>query len=812
MITILVIFSLIFFGILTYAIFQQLAYMPEFIQENHLTVLEARADELSKELKGIQDIVEIASRSAVVESMEMEEIQEYLPRYILPDKMRNLTISDDSGNAWTTMGAYIDISDQEQFERIIVGDEDYVISEPFESPYVEEDTTIMTISYGVLNENQEKVGIVNAVIPMTFIEEILRNMDMDESAYAYIIDEQGKIVSHPHRDRGIQNHVSEWMTKESDVQGILNGSSGSLEYENHEGEKFLGVYSSVEGKPGWKMFMSVPADVAYAGYLAIMEYVYWAFFAGILVIMVFAYFYADTLSKPILALKAVFESAAAGNLNVEADTSYPNEFGKTGAAFNTMLSQIKDLTFRDPVTDMYNQNSFLVELNQKMKEIGKDQAYHHLLLVSIDDFKRIDSIGGQGAGDKALKVLAERLNNFIKKEEMIGRYYGDEIIMYMRVKSKTEFTKRLEKLRGIYYYPIYLKGVQYRLKTSIGIARIRLPAGDLREEFKEVNVAKQKVKNTGGNGFVFYNKRFKEEILEEQEIEEALFFAIAKNELYMAYQPILSVEENRVVGHEALLRWKHPVYGKIPIPRIIDLAEKSGLIIELGEWIMKEACRQNQEWIEKGYGPLTMAVNLSALQMADSSILATVEESLEESRMDPRYLNIEITETIAMSHIDQKVELMMSLKKMGVTFSIDDFGTGYSSLSYFTNFPVDTLKIDSSFIHNMLIDENARTVTTTIIQMAKALNLNIIAEGVETREHLDVLKILQCSHYQGYLASRAVDNITCEETMKKHGHGALGRKSERTEGRRNCPPSYKSLLPRDSDCSVAKVKHEYKTK
>ncbi len=775
MIATLVIFALILFGVLSYVVFQQLAYMPEFIQENHLRVVEARADELSKELKGIEDIVEIAASSPEVKSMDMEAAQRYLPHLMTPDKIRNMTISDATGHAWSTYDAFIDISDQEQFERIFIYDELFVLSEPFESPYIEEGIPIMTLAYSVFNDEGEKVGLVNAVISMAFIEKILSNVEMEESGFVYVIDQKGKIVSHPNPEVGIESHIAERIQDVESVEKILNNASGSIEYESEEGEEHLGVYAEIEAKPGWKMIISVPTDIAYAEYDSVMDFILWTFLAGVFLITVFAYFYADTLSKPILALKSVFESAADGNLNVVADTAYTNEFGKTGAAFNTMLSQIKDLTFRDPVTDLYNQNSFVVELSQRFKEKppGTSVLRHYLLLVSVDDFKRIDSIGGQGSGDEALKVLANRLKNFVQAGEIIGRYYGDEMILYLQSKTKSGFDNRLEKLRKLYDHPIYLKGVQYRLKTSIGVTGIDHPTTELQEEIKEVSVAKQKVKKGGGNGYAFYNKWFREEILQEQKMEEDLFYAIAKSELYLVYQPILSVQENRVVGHEALLRWDHPDYKKVPIPHIIDLAERNGLIIDLGEWILTEACKQNQQWIEKGYGPLMMAVNFSALQMADSKIIKTVSDSLEESNMDPGLLNIEITETVAMRHIDQKVELMTALKKIGVTFSIDDFGTGYSSLSYFTNFPVDFLKIDRSFIHNMLVDENARTVTTTIIQMAKALNLKIIAEGVETKGHFEALKKLQCSHYQGYLAAKPDLPPGCEETMNRHGHGSI---------------------------------------
>ncbi len=764
---ILVFFALVLFGALGYTIYQQLAYMPELIQNKQQQVVEARADELSKELKGIENIVGIAANSPTVRSMDMEAIQEYLPHLITSDTIRNMTISDGEGNAWTTYDAFIDISDQEQFERIFVQDEFSVLSEPFESPYIEEDVPIMTIAQGVLNEEGETVGLVNAVVSMGFVDELLSTMKTAESCYTYIIDREGRIVSHPSKEVDIEDHISNWMPEEEHRHEILNHAKGSLEYTTPEGVSFLGVYTEIEARPGWKMVMSFPTEVAYAEYYAIIEYILGMLFFGIIVIMIFAYFYANTLSKPVLALKSVFESAAEGNLGVEAEEKYPNEFGKTGATFNVMLNQIKQLTFRDPATDLYNQNSFVVELRQKFKE-KNPPGNHYLLLVSIDNFKRIDSIGGQGSGDQALKVIADRLKNFTEEGELIGRYYGDEMILYIKSRSTKVFHKRLEKLRNIYDYPIYLKGVQYRLKTSIGITAINHPTTELKEEIKEVTVAKQKVKRSGGNGYEFYNKRFKEEIVEEQQMEEALFYAIAKDELYLVYQPILSVADDRVIGHEALLRWEHPVYGRISVPRIIDLAEKSGLIMELGEWTLKEACRQNQEWLDRGFGPLIMAVNFSALQMADSNILETVKESLEESGMDPELLNIEITETVAMIHTDQKVELMTALKKIGVTFSIDDFGTGYSSLSYFTNFPVDTLKIDRSFIHNMLIDRNARTVTTTIIKMAQALNLRIIAEGVETQQHLEALKELECSHYQGYLAAKPDRAKRCEEIMKKH--------------------------------------------
>lgn len=769
MIAVLMIFALTLFGVLGFLVFRQLMFMPEFIQEKHLNVVEARADELSKELKGIQDIVEIAAYSSVVKSMHMEEIQGYLPHLMIPDKIRNMTISDAEGNAWTTYEAYIDISEQEQFQRIFSYNESSHLSEPFDSPYIEENIPIITIARSVVNDQGEKVGLVNAVVSIGFIEEILNTIDMEDSGVAFIINGEGGIVSHPDPEIGIHNNVFDFLSGDQDSGEILLSAedTGFIICTNHEGEEYLSVYTEIKGTPGWKMVMSLPLAVAYQQYYSVINYILWILVGGLVVITIFAYFYGNTLSKPILALKSVFESAAGGNLNVEAKTSWPNEFGKTGEAFNTMLSQIKKLTYRDPVTGLYNQNSFMMELKQRLEENRGLNKKQYLLLVSIDNFKRIDSITGHGSGDEVLKILARRIGSFIQEEELIGRYNGDEFLLYLQVENEEAFLQRLNKLQKLYYHRIYLLGIPYRLKTSIGIRRIQEPNRDLSEKIKQVSVAKQRVKDLGGNGYEFYNREFEKEILQEQQMEEALFNAIENKRLFLLYQPIVSIEEDRVVGHEALLRWDHEIYGKIPIPKVIALAEKRGMIIEIGAWILNEACKQNQAWIDKGYGSLSMAVNFSALQMADGRILDTIKNSVEKNCMDAKLLNIEITETVAMNQVDQKVDLMKKIKDTGVNFSIDDFGTGYSSLSYFTNFPIDILKIDRSFIRNMLIDENAHTIITIIIEMAKAMDLKIVAEGVETKEQLEALKSLGCTYYQGYLMSKPELPEECEKILIK---------------------------------------------
>lgn len=757
---------LILFSILGAAIQNRLVLMPEFIQSQYLEIASARADEVSKELEGIRNMVRITSQSPVIKRMNFTEIMAYLPNLVVDDKVRNMTIADPTGRAWTTYDAFIDISGQEQFQKIFNEGYDFVISKPFNSPFIPEPIPIITVSHVVMVD-EKRVGLVNAVVSSAFLDQVVGEIDIKDSGIAYIIDEAGYIVTHPSPEVTLKSHVSEWMADESAVLMVLSNTEGALEYAHIGGETYVAVFSEIEQNPGWRMVIELPRKEAYAEYLSILRFTQWAFALGILIISIFSYIYASTISRPILALKSVFESASKGDFNVKANASLPNELGRTGEAFNAMLRQIKDLTYKDPVTELYNHNSFVLELEQKLSRLKHNEGFHYVVLVSLDDFKRINSIAGYASGNTALRILAARLKAFIDpKKELVARYYGDELIVLLASPSKDAVTTRIQSLRALCYEPLFISGIEHRFKASIGISFLTEDTKDYNRLIQEATVAKQKVKKQGGDGYEFYNAHINEEILEEQRIEEALFHAVENNELRLVYQPILSMDAGKVVGHEALLRWHHPLYGKLPTPKIIELAEKRGLIVDIGRWVMNTACRQNKIWMDMGYGPLYMAVNVSPLQLQDARIVEMVASAIAQSKLPAHLLDIEITETSAMNQVDEKIELLRALKVLGVKISIDDFGTGYSSLSYFAQFPVDTLKIDRMFVMDMLTDSNAHTITNTIIQMAKSLSLSITAEGVETQAHLDALKALGCDRYQGYLVAKPQSPEACEALLE----------------------------------------------
>lgn len=758
--------ALVVFTSIGLVIHYRLEGLPNYIQNQFLDIADARSDEIGKELEGVLNLVRMVSQSPVIQSMDLDQIKPYLPSLVIEGKIRNMTISDPLGNAWATYDMHIDISEQEQYQAIFVEGRDYIISEPFDSPFIIEPIPIITVSH-VVQRDGDRVGLVNAVVSAAFIDQVVTGIQFKDTGYAYIVDEAGQVISHPNPDIGIHNNLSEWIYESTAIAAIASEKSGIIEYSCHAGHHYVAIFSEVENMPGWKMILTLDREEAYEEYLSIMKFMQVTFLIGLLAVWIFAYFYAGTISKPILALKDVFVAASEGNFNVKADTRIPNELGMTGEAFNQMLKQIKDLTYKDPITGLYNHNSFMIELYHKLKLPENQEGFNYLVIISLDDFKRINSIGGYESGNLALSVLAQKLVKFVVKNELVARYYGDEMIVFLNSPSKSDVTNRILELRNVCYEALRIKGVEHRFKASIGISFIQENADDLANVVHEATIAKLKVKRMGGDGFEFYNAHINEAIMEEQQIEDALFHAVENDELFLLYQPIVSIKTKKVLGHEALLRWSHPIFKTVPTPKIIELAEKKGLITEIGNWVLREACQQNMAWMKQGHGPLFISVNVSPLQLEDLRFVEMVGAILGETGMSGEYLDLEITETSAMTQVDDKIHLLKALKSMGVRISIDDFGTGYSSLSYFARFPVDTLKIDRMFVMNMLTDKNAYTITKTIIQMAKALNLVITAEGVETTAHQEALIELECDQFQGYLVSKPVQADVCEAMMKK---------------------------------------------
>ena len=408
-----------------------------------------------------------------------------------------------------------------------------------------------------------------------------------------------------------------------------------------------------------------------------------------------------------------------------------------------------------------------MDLSTKIERLeGRDEAMS-IVIISIDDFKKINTLKGYDVGDEVLCYLAQRIREYINNDEIVARFLGDEFIIFLSGKESDIIEDRIYGLRELFNGEIKIRDYHFVLKTSIGASITKNLNMPIDEIIHQATVSKLIVKKMGGNNYRFYSFELDQYIIEEQKMENHLYQAIVNNELKLLYQPIIELPSNKIGSTEALLRWTNPLYSKISPLVMIKMAEQSGLIFEIGEWVLRKACKQNKEWQDKGHPPIVVSVNVSAIQFEQTNFVEMVKEILVDTKMESKYLELEITETNAMDNVEEKLKKMRRLKDMGVRISIDDFGTGYSSLSYFTKFPIDTLKIDRSFITDMLNDENAKTIVNTIISMAKTIKVNVTAEGVETAEQLEYLKQRGCTKIQGYYFSKPVDPINIEEMIQK---------------------------------------------
>lgn len=751
----LIIATVIVFGGLGLLLDHTLEALPEYTEMQFQAIADARSDEVGKELQGFVDLVKMASQTPVVRSMDMENIKPFLSSLVIDGKIRNMTISDIYGNAWATYDQNIDISGQEQYHKIIIEGEDFIISKPFNSPYIIESIPIITVSHAV-KDGVKTVGLVNAVVSAQFLNQIVSQIEFKEKGVAWIIDDEGKIVAHPEDEIGIHYSLDDFIKDNESKNAVLSQESGRFYYEDVTGLERIAIFSTIKNSPGWKLVISVASDEAFAEINEINKDLKNGFIGAIVIIGVFSFAYSGSISKPIMNLKKVFEQAAHGDLRVKADETVNNEVGIAGKSFNVMIDQLKNLTYRDPITQIYNYNRFKFEMPGKFAQHLKTGTISYVAVISINDFKKINSIGGYNSGNFVLKELSGKLREFIRPDELVASSYGDEIILFLSDLSEKAVNNRINAMNKLCSYRTSISGIEYHLKVSIGISIVNSNELDPEELVKRAKIAKLMTKKTGGDNAVIYNASLHESVERERMIEEAIHHGLENNEFHLVYQPIIDIDTKKIKASEALIRWSNVDFGQIGIPYVIELAERNGDIIEIGKFVLETACLQNIKWHAEGFENHVISVNVSPLQFEDSRFLDIVCEVLESTKMDPRFLEIEITETNAMLKVEEKIEKMRRLKEMGIKIAIDDFGTGYSSLSYFTKFPIDTLKIDRSFINGMLHDDNAKSIVIMIVNMAKAMNISTTAEGVETIEQYKMLESIGADRIQGYLISKPV--------------------------------------------------------
>ncbi len=504
---------------------------------------------------------------------------------------------------------------------------------------------------------------------------------------------------------------------------------------------------------------------------------------------------AKKYTQPIFDLKENMKTAANGELNVHCNIERNDEFGELSDSFNQMMDIIstnynealiskkeaeiskqelqlhyddmQQLAYTDTLTGLYNRAAFFKLANDILTDKKVGLKKHALIFIDLDGFKSINDTLGHDYGDLLLKAVTKKFSSFINDDDILARNGGDEFVIFRNeVTSIEELEQFLSKLISISSHPFILEEETVHISLSAGVALFPNNGLSLGELMKNADIAMYSSKNAGKNNYTFFSSTMEDEVNRRNDLIEIMREAIKNKDIYLLYQPQADIATGEITGCEALMRLNSPILEFVSPEEFIPVAEECGLIDVLGEWALLEACQFNARLIESGFKPIRISVNVSTVQLRNNRLLKTLESLPSKTSMPLKYLEIELTESVLMKHFHHNLTLVNQMKELGINIALDDFGTGYSSFSYLTKIPINTLKIDKSFISEICKNKNDAYISGTIINLAHQLGITVIAEGVETIEQLRILQEQSCDILQGYLFSRPIPEDEFIELLK----------------------------------------------
>jgi diguanylate cyclase (GGDEF)-like protein/PAS domain S-box-containing protein len=442
-------------------------------------------------------------------------------------------------------------------------------------------------------------------------------------------------------------------------------------------------------------------------------------------------------------------------------------FRDVSAARETAM-QIAHSAQHDFLTGLPNRMLLNDRIDQAIIQARRSRLQVAVLFVDLDGFKHINDSLGHPVGDEVLKSISNRLVNCVRSTDTVSRQGGDEfVVLLSEVQRATDAAIMAGKILDALSKAHSVDEHDLHVSASIGISTYPDDGTNAETLIKNADTAMYQTKENGRQGFRFFTPEMNARAVERQSIEEDLRRALQRNQFTLHYQPKICLSTMTIVGAEALIRWVHPTRGAILPAQFIPIAEDCGLILPIGRWVLRQACRQARNWVDAGYRDVSVAVNVSAMELRDDGFLEGVLASLRETQLEPGLLELELTESVLMKRVEPSLIILKILRERGIHVAIDDFGTGYSSLSYLRRFPIDTLKVDQSFVRQIDVDGGDAAIVTAVISMARNLKLRIVAEGVETKAEMQFLKAHECDQAQGYYFSKAVPALEFADMLAR---------------------------------------------
>jgi diguanylate cyclase (GGDEF)-like protein len=448
------------------------------------------------------------------------------------------------------------------------------------------------------------------------------------------------------------------------------------------------------------------------------------------------------------------------------DARMASHSARMAASLQKANADLKHMVLHDALTKLPNRLLLEDRIGQAISARRRSGGHCAVLFVDLDRFKNVNDSLGHFVGDELLRAVADRLRHAVRSDDTASRLGGDEFVVLLRHVERPEDSVAVgRKLIDVLGAPVTVHGHELSVTPSVGVAIFPDHGATPQALITNADAAMYHVKKSGRNGLQLFDPQMSTFFPDRLALENDLRKALERHELELHYQPKVDVRNGATTGMEALVRWRHPVRGLVVPGDFIPLAEETGLIIAVGQWVLREACRQNKVWQDQGLRPLRVAINISAAQLRHDDLADHVAAALRETGLDPKYLEIEITESVVMQNASVAVAMLDRLSQMGIHLAVDDFGTGYSSLSYLNRFPLNTLKIDASFIRDLSGDKNNALIVQAIIALAHSLRLQVVAEGVEDEVQLGFLQSFGGDHYQGYLHSKPLPAVEFERLL-----------------------------------------------